>query len=108
MPKNDSPVSTEDFEAALDKALMQAMTQGVPLMSRGEPILDNKGNPIFVTPGADILGVAERRAKAKRIGQGGSAPTADEVAAILADAGKARSKGGALPPVIRDDEDERG
>jgi len=100
---NKKSVSTEEFDAALDHALFKAMTNGVPLMNRGEPVLTDSGKPIMVTPGADILGVAERRAKAKRIGSGttGSADASNEAMRILAEAtAKARSQGGDLPPAV--------
>jgi len=105
-------ISTEKFEAALDSALYSALTNGVPLMSRGDAVLDDNGKPVMVVPGSDILSVAERRAKAKRIGSGssGAADAGSEAMRILAEAtAKARAAGDNLPPEVDEyAENERG
>lgn len=98
-------ISTEDFEAALDSALFKAMTEGVPLIVKGEPVFDNNEELVMVTPGSDILSVAERRAKAKRSGQGSSGEAETDAIKALAEAtAKAREQGGVLPD-MKDGED---
>ncbi len=59
-------VSSADFDAALDQALMMAL-EGTPLMlPNGEPFQTSDGKFIMCAPDAAILTVAEKRAKAKR------------------------------------------
>lgn len=106
-------ISTADFDAALDHILYRGMTEGVPLMSKGEPVLDKKGKPIMVVPDHQFLGVAERRAKAKRAhattAPDPNSPLDPEAREMMEElTTRARAQGGDLPPVVDEDaENER-
>lgn len=83
--KNDH-ITVDQFEAALDRALYVAMTNGVPLMIKGSVVLDDDGCPMMVSADANILAVAERRAKAKRSVAGPGQGAFNEVASMIASA----------------------
>ncbi len=109
MPKEIQAVTSAEFDAALDNAIMSAL-KGTPLVKDdGTPAIDWDGHPIVIPPDAAVLTVAEKRAKAKRGTSGDDA--ADALAEAQAQhelAMEARGEGNPeAPPQSNGDENIR-
>lgn len=99
--KKKQPIP-EQLREAIDKTILDAMQHGIPIISNGEPQLDDDGNVARMPPTASYTSAAikwyqERRNTAE--------VQDDETDRILERIHKAQSKGNGIPPLDEDEPD---